>query len=166
MLSKPVKFILVFTVCKVNALRITCNVYRAHTHLCILLLYPYLLVSHIHASHRGDMYIASVMNAIYETHTDRYYIYAFPSLFIDMWRSCQMAVALRSIQPQGRCLLDETWQKNFYFLLKTFFLSHIIPILLNQRTFGKVFFRGWGVWFFFVSWCGNNPWFHLVFVFF
>lgn len=140
MFSKPAKFILVFTLCKVNALRMTRNVYCAHTHICVLLLYPHLLISHIHTSYRGDMYIASVMNAIYEAHTDMYYIYAFPSLFIDMWRSCQMAVALRSIQPQGRCLLDKTWQKNFYFLLKTFVLSHAIPTLLNQRTFGKVFF--------------------------
>lgn len=51
---------------------------------CVLLLYPHPLISHIHASHRGDMYVTNVRNAIYETDTYEHYIYAFPFLFIDV----------------------------------------------------------------------------------
>lgn len=70
--SKPARFILIFTLCKVSALWMIHNIYCAHTYICILLLYSHILISHIHTSYIGDMYITGVMNAIYETHADAY----------------------------------------------------------------------------------------------
>lgn len=63
LLSKLAKFILMFTRCKVSGLGMTHNMYCAHTYICILLLYSHILISHIHTSYRGDMYITNV-NAV------------------------------------------------------------------------------------------------------
>lgn len=133
-----------------------------YTHTYIVTLPSSIDFTYTYTSQRWYIYIKPVFWMPYMRHTEIHVSITYMHSHLCLL-TCQMAVALRSIQPQGSCLLDKTWHNNFYFLLKTFFLSHV-PILLNPRTFGKVFLWGGGVIFLLLD--GEiTPNFILVFVF-
>lgn len=141
------QFISILTLCKVKALWMTCNVYCAHTH--VLFLYPHPLISHIHASHRGDMYITHVLNAIYETHTGTYQhcIYAFLSLFIDMSNGSSS-----SKYPATRKLfVGQNMAEQFLFSPQNLFSITCYSNPSKPKNFWKSFFFGGRGGDFFVS---------------
>lgn len=162
--SKPAGFSLIFTLCKGSALGMTPSISRAHTYVCCYFTLMHWFHIYIHLP--GVVCILLTLGMLRMRHTEMHIydcIYLNINICIllyvhDTWREnpCQLAVALWSIQPQGRCLLDKTWQNDFCFLLQSFFfLSHVIPVLLKPQPFGKNIFLGRGEWPFFCFFTGG-----------